>query len=371
MCLLSLLCSTALLLNCSTAQPALNSPFVLLCHRNCSICLLPTSFNTEGFNTGEGFNWKRPFVLNQLWGQYWFAALTTVATFQSLSQKWLKNPTLLQKVNCKIQFWVLKWANGKPLTRYKAHVLRRLTAKTEPTHVSPTVWYNCQVRGSHEDSWLLRAWDAAINALLPTSQYCRTIVKFTAHFASLPFYSLNMRTPHNHPPSIPLHLARARQKRVGLFQFEEGVNISGNSLYMGTIAFACQYVSLGNLFQSLESQTSRIFCLLQLCSNSWAWLNRPIWGGASNLAPPHILALTRLDSCLFQAEEGINISESSPWGLYMGNPSPPQPPSSLKKSPSTHSTHCQSIQCLWELVRVQYKTFHFSLSFHGATLMLP
>ena len=181
-----------------------------------------------------GFNWKRPLVLNQLWGQYWFAALTTVATFQSLSQKWLKSNFASKS---KLQNPILGPQMGKwetPFTRYKAHVLRRLTAKTEPTHVSPTVWYNCQVRGSHEDSWLLRAWDAAINALLPTSQYCRTIVKFTAHFASLPFYSLNMRTPHNHPPSIPLHLARARQKRVGLFQFEEGVNISGNLLYMGT-----------------------------------------------------------------------------------------------------------------------------------------
>ena len=307
-----------------------------------------------------GFNWKRPLVLNQLWGQYWFAALTTVATFQSLSQKWLKSNFASKS---KLQNPILGPQMGKwetPFTRYKAHVLRRLTAKTEPTHVSPTVWYNCQVRGSHEDSWLLRAWDAAINALLPTSQYCRTIVKFTAHFASLPFYSLNMRTPHNHPPSIPLHLARARQKRVGLFQFEEGVNISGNSLYMGTIAFACQYVSLGNLFQSLESQTSRIFCLLQLCSNSWAWLNRPIWGGASNLAPPHILALTRLDSCLFQAEEGINISESSPWGLYMGNPSPPQPPSSLKKSPSTYSAANQ-YKVYGNLFESNIKpfTFHF------------
>ena len=80
-----------------------------------------------------------------------------------------------------------------------AHSFRRLEAKTT---CPPLCDITAKLEAVTKSVGVLRlrAWDAAINALLATPQYCRTIVKFIAHFASLSFYSSNMRTPHNHPP---------------------------------------------------------------------------------------------------------------------------------------------------------------------------
>ena len=84
----------------------------------------------------------------------------------------------------------------------------------------------CDITGDLEEVtnavWV-RAVDAAINALLATQdRYCRTIVKFTAHSLSLPFYSLGMRTPHNLPPTWA-----PDKNGSGCSNLKEGVNISG------------------------------------------------------------------------------------------------------------------------------------------------
>ena len=61
--------------------------------------------------------------------QYWSRALTLVATFQSLLRK-LLNPNLLQKLTGKSLFWAKPNSTKKTYKIDRAHISRRLEAKT-------------------------------------------------------------------------------------------------------------------------------------------------------------------------------------------------------------------------------------------------
>ena len=123
--LLSLLCSTAQLLNCSACSQLAVCPSL-----SQELLNLPFADQLQHWRLQHwgGFNWKRPLVLNQLWGQYWFAALTTVATFQSLSQKWLKSNFASKS---KLQNPILGPQMGKWETPYQIQSTRPQTAHSE------------------------------------------------------------------------------------------------------------------------------------------------------------------------------------------------------------------------------------------------
>ena len=143
-----------------------------------------------------------------------------MVSFQSLSRT-LLNPSLLQKKVAKnlllpLKKQVVLITQRKPITPPDDF-------KRNPVGVVPPL---CDITGDLEEvtnAVGVRAVDAAINALLATQdRYCRTIVKFTAHSLSLPFYSLGMRTPHNLPPTWA-----PDKNGPGCSNLKEGVNISG------------------------------------------------------------------------------------------------------------------------------------------------
>ena len=215
----------------------------------------------------------------------------------------------------------------------------------------------------------MRARDAAINALpatLPISSNNRKI------YCTL-CKSLFLFIEHANTPTQPsLHLVRAR--RVGLFQFEEGVNISGNPLYMGTYPLHLPIciswkVKLAAYFASFNfAPKIGPFCKVEIMAGILSnFLQRPIrhlWWGPCEDCTSQPLALARQDSLLVSSWGGHKYHWEQPLRALYG-----QPPQSKEITLSSLG-RCQYTSVLGTYFSPKKKLSPHPLSFPGQRLVL-
>ena len=278
------------------AQRSLNSAFVILCRGNCSICLFSSTALTASTlvavtlvarNYGEGNNTLAALTLVTVTVPttvfFTLASLTLTAAGHFC---WLASTPIFVSSFSNgglFSIFVQDITQSESASKKLLKTFYRLTVlitqrkpitppddfKRNPAGVVPPL---CDITGDLEEVtnavWV-RAVDAAINALLATQdRYCRTIVKFTAHSLSLPFYSLGMRTPHNLPPTWA-----PDKNGSGCSNLKEGVNISGKPCIWAAQPLQLPICISWELVPQPWKSDLCIFCIARICF----YLLRPIF----------------------------------------------------------------------------------------------